>query len=152
MSLFKQTFVTGFCIWILVACVPSFIQCVDDADEAGVLRVLPLGDSITTHTYRSKLQRLLRSSHIQTKFVGGVCNFCHSEEHQATLAACIDARERSMAPPPHCDDYPYQCLGCNADLYDPSLSVDHEGHWGWTAQDILDGPSWLPKQFGTLKE
>ncbi len=84
--------------------------------------LLPLGDSITQAeyhsgipdqqrpSYRDPLQTLLTNAGIGFDFVGSHTDYCQS----------------GPLPPP---------VGFPSAGFDP----DHEGHWGWTADEIVDG-------------
>jgi len=86
--------------------------------------ILPLGDSITqgefhptavarqSFGYRAALQQMLVEHEIEYDFVGTEDGRCREPEE-----------EKNSLP---------------FEGFDP----DHEGHWGWTADEMLDGRSW----------
>lgn len=84
---------------------------------AEVHRILPLGDSITQAeadraSYRYPLWRMLIDAGLEFEFVGSMST--HLGEPRAGSPPQPDYRGRSFDP-------------------------DHEGHFGWTTTDILDG-------------
>lgn len=90
------------------------------------LRILPLGDSITQSDaqhlgYRYLLWKKLIDAGIQFDFIGSM-------------------------HPPEIERAPGWI-----DYQDRAFDIDHEGHSGWTAGDLLDGCSWEPDK-GKLPE
>lgn len=87
--------------------------------EAGTLYVLPLGDSITQGdtkhaSYRYPLWRHMVNSGLRFDFVGS------TRKHHEGAGPDVD------------------------DLSGVEFDRDHEGHWGWRADEVLDKlPGWL---------
>jgi len=86
----------------------------------GMIEILPLGDSITQgdaehFTYRYPLWQMLLERACAFDFVGS-----------------MNTNRYDSVP-----DWP--------DFQGQPFDPDHEGHWGWTTRELVDGlPDWLP--------
>lgn len=92
--------------------------------DGKVLRILPLGDSITQQDdlgYRYHLWKILIDARVKFDFVGS----------------------RNIPPGKDPASWP-----AHKDLH---FDCDHEGHAGWTTADLVDGCGWEPER-GKLSE
>ena len=85
-------------------------------------RVLLLGDSITDNHYRTILWRSLRDAGYQFDLVGS--------QHS----------------------YPLRAAASDLSMGGETFDTDHEGHTGWTADELLVGSQWDPAGGGGLND